>query len=157
MYDDKFSIWNEGFLPEGLSLEALKRQHPSRPRNPIIANVCFLAGYIDSWGRGTIKILEACKDAGLPEPEMREQDGGFLITLYKGQQNEEQLVKAGLNARQLNAVAFAKEHGTITNSMYQQINNVGKTTATEELQELVNREILTHTGKGRGSKYELAT
>lgn len=156
MYDDSFSIWNEGSLPEGLSLDALKRQHPSRPRNPVIADVCFKGGYIDSWGRGTIKILEACKEAGLPEPDMQEQDGGFLITLYKNRLTEEQLAKAGLNDRQLKAVAYVKEHSSINNSVYQTINNVGKTTATEELQQLVNLSILSHTGVGRGSKYELA-
>ena len=156
VYDDRFSIWNEGFLPEGLSLEALKRQHPSRPRNPVIADVCFKGGYIDSWGRGTLKILEACREAGLPEPEMREQDGGFLITLYKDQLSEEQLVKAGLSDRQLKAVAYIREHGTINNSQYQRINGVGKTTATEELQQLADMAILTHTGRGRGSKYEMA-
>ncbi len=57
VYDDKISIWNEGTLPEGLSFEALKRQHPSRPRNPLIADVCFKGGYIDAWGRGTLKII----------------------------------------------------------------------------------------------------
>jgi ATP-dependent DNA helicase RecG len=79
MHDDRFSIWNEGFLPQGLTLEALKRQHPSRPRNPLIADVCFKGGYIDAWGRGTIKIINSCKSAGLPEPEMKEQDGGMLV------------------------------------------------------------------------------
>jgi len=39
VYNDKISTWNEGFLPEGLPLEALKRSHSSRPRNPIIADV----------------------------------------------------------------------------------------------------------------------
>jgi ATP-dependent DNA helicase RecG len=48
VYDDKISIWNEGTLPEGLSFEALKRQHPSRPRNPLIADVCFKGGFIDA-------------------------------------------------------------------------------------------------------------
>ena len=33
VYDDKLVIWNEGVLPEGLTLESLKREHPSRPRN----------------------------------------------------------------------------------------------------------------------------
>lgn len=156
MYDERFSIWNEGFLPEGLSLEALKRQHPSRPRNPVIADVCFKGGYIDSWGRGTLKILEACRDAGLPEPQMREQDGGFLITLYKNRLSEDQLLKAGLNERQLKAIAYLKTHGRITNALYQAINSIGKTTATEELQQLVDMAYLTHTGTGRGSKYTLA-
>ncbi|MBU2472216.1 MAG: putative DNA binding domain-containing protein, partial [Bacteroidetes bacterium] len=103
VYDDKISIWNEGFLPEGLTLDALKRPHPSRPRNPIIADVCFKGGYIDAWGRGTIKILDSCKTAELPEPEMKEQDGGFLITLFKDIFTEKYLVALGLNARQVKA------------------------------------------------------
>lgn len=48
VYDDKITIWNEGALPEGLTFEALKRQHPSRPRYPLIADVCFKGGYIDA-------------------------------------------------------------------------------------------------------------
>ncbi len=51
--------------------------------NPIIADVCFKAGYIDSWGRGTIKIIDACKEAKLPDPQMSEEDGGFLVTVFK--------------------------------------------------------------------------
>lgn len=39
IYDDKFWVWNEGTLPEGLSLESLRRAHSSRPRNPLIADV----------------------------------------------------------------------------------------------------------------------
>jgi ATP-dependent DNA helicase RecG len=34
VFDDKLSIWNEGILPNGLSLEDLKSEHNSRPRNP---------------------------------------------------------------------------------------------------------------------------
>ena len=42
VYDDHLSIWNEGALPYGLSFEDLKKEHSSRPRNPLIANNCFL-------------------------------------------------------------------------------------------------------------------
>ncbi|TRX03216.1 ATP-binding protein [Flavobacterium gawalongense] len=83
VYDTKLTIWNEGLLPEGMELESLKRHHISRPRNPLIADVCFKAGYIDSWGRGTLKIYEACKEAGLPEPEITSLDGGILVTVFK--------------------------------------------------------------------------
>jgi ATP-dependent DNA helicase RecG len=157
MYDDQFSIWNEGFLPEGLSLEALKRQHPSRPRNPIIADVCFKGGYIDSWGRGTLEILVSCREAALPEPDMKEQDGGFLVTLFKNKSPQEQPAENNLNARQVKAVMHVRELGFINNAIYQQINNVGKTTATQELQQLVDRKILMQRGmKGRGVDYKLA-
>ena len=116
VYEDKISIWNEGTLPDGLTLDALKRSHSSRPRNPIIADVCFRGGYIDAWGRGTIKIIDTCKQAELPEPEMKELDGGFIITLFKDNLNSEQLTKLGLNDRQVKAVLFVKEKGKITNS-----------------------------------------
>ncbi len=82
VYDDKLSIWNEGTLPNGLSLEDLKKEHNSRPRNPILANACFLGGYIDTWGRGTLKIINSCKEAGLPEPEFSEINGGVTMTLF---------------------------------------------------------------------------
>lgn len=85
VYDDKLSIWNEGTLPYGLSLEDLKREHSSRPRNPVIANACFLGGYIDTWGRGTLKIINSCKEAGLPEPEINEMNGGVSVALFAGQ------------------------------------------------------------------------
>jgi ATP-dependent DNA helicase RecG len=83
VYDNKIDVWNDGFLPIGITLEALKQKHSSKPRNPIIADVCFKGGYIDSWGRGTIKIMEACKNDNLPEPEFLELSGGFLVELSK--------------------------------------------------------------------------
>ena len=83
VFDNKLSIWNEGLLPQGLDLESLKKDHNSRPRNPIIADACFKSGYIDTWGRGTLKIINSCKEAELPEPEIIEKDGGVQVTIYK--------------------------------------------------------------------------
>jgi ATP-dependent DNA helicase RecG len=156
VYDDKINIWNEGTLPAGLSLEALKRSHSSRPRNPIIADVAFKGGYIDAWGRGTIKILDACRQAELPEPEMQEIDGGFGITLFKNTLTEEQLTKSGLNERQVKAVLFVKVKGKITNKDYQQLNNCSRNTASNDLADLVKRGLFEPSkGKGAGAFYQL--
>ncbi len=35
------------------------------------------------WGRGTLKIYNSCKEHGLPEPDILEKDGGFMVVLYK--------------------------------------------------------------------------
>jgi ATP-dependent DNA helicase RecG len=83
VFDDSLSIWNEGGLPIGLTLSDLKTEHNSRPRNPKIAKACFMAGYIDAWGRGTLKIIQACKEAGLSEPIIEEKNGGIAITIFK--------------------------------------------------------------------------
>jgi len=156
VYDDKFSIWNEGILPDGLTLDALKRSHSSRPRNPIIADVCFRGGYIDAWGRGTIRIIDTCRQADLPEPEMKELGGGFIITLFKDNITPEQLTKLGLNDRQIKAVNFVKDKGKITNREYQELNECSRNTASNDLVDMVRKNILVGSDiKGAGAFYQL--
>ena len=156
IYDDKINIWNEGTLPEGLTNELLKQQHPSRPRNPLIADVCFKGGYIEAWGRGTLKILYACKEAELPEPDIRELHGGFSVTLYKDVFTEEQLHKLGLNERQVKAILFLKERNRITNKEYQQLNNCSRNTATNDLSDLIKKGLISPSNvPGAGSYFTL--
>lgn len=155
VYDDKITIWNHGTLPEEITLESLKQVHSSYPRNPLIADVCFKGGLIDSWGRVTVRIIEACKEAELPEPERTKRDGGFLATLYKDNLTEELLVKLGLNARQIKAVLYVKEKGKITNKEYQKINDISNRTATNELKELAEEfGLMKMSGAGAGTFYE---
>lgn len=155
VYDDKITIWNDGRLPEEITLESLKHVHSSHPRNPLIADVCFKGGLIDSWGRGTVRIIETCKEAGLPEPELTERDGGFLVTLFKDNLTEEQLVKLGLNARQVKAVSYVKEKGRITNSDYQALNEISDRTSSRDLEDLVAKGVLKRVGDKKSAYYEI--
>lgn len=86
--DDRISLWNAGLLPLELSVEKLFQTHKSIPRNPLIAEVCYRGGYIDSWGRGIEKITDACKAAGLPEPVIEENSGGVVVELVKASASE---------------------------------------------------------------------
>jgi len=60
-------------------------QHAFEPRNELLAGIFFKAGYIEAWGRGTVKIIEACRKGNLPEPEFSELTGGFLISFTRAQ------------------------------------------------------------------------
>ncbi len=155
MFDNYFNIWNEGELPAGISLDSLKRQHPSRPRNLLIADVCFKGGYIDAWGSGTLKIISTCKEAGLPDPEIIEQDGGILVTLFKNKYSKDQLQKLGLNERQVKAVLYVVEYGSITNSQYQQVCNTSERTALRDLEELLGKGVFVKIGLKKGTFYKL--
>ena len=157
LYKDHFSVWNDGGLPEGITEEDLKRVHRSKPRNPLIADVCFKGGYIDAWGSGTIRIIEACKEARLPEPILKEEQGGFLSKIFKDRFTTDHLKKMGLSDRQVEAVSYVKKKGKITNKEYQAILNVSRMTATRDLTELVEKNILwSSETKGAGSFYRLA-
>lgn len=156
IYDDKFWVWNSGKLPEDISLESLRVVHSSHPRNPLIADVCFKGGYIDSWGRGTLKIINACREAELPEPSITEQFGGMLVEVFKSRYAPDQLRKLGLNDRQINAVLYVAENGSITNSQYQKLFDVSRNTASNDLKNLVESGILSSSGiRGAGASYKL--
>jgi len=53
------------------------------------------------------------------------------------------------NERQIKAVLFAKENGKITNSDYQELNEVSKSTATRDLSDLVNKTTFELQGSGK--------
>lgn len=79
VYEDKMYIANCGQLPDNWTAENLLVKHASRPFNPNIANVFYLAGFIESWGRGIEKICEACKADDLPAPEFTVNPSDIMV------------------------------------------------------------------------------
>jgi ATP-dependent DNA helicase RecG len=156
VYLNKIFIWNEGQLPEDWTVQNLMEKHASRPYNPDIANALFRSGYIESWGRGTIKIIRACKLARIPEPIFNYSSSDFSVEFRKDIYNEEFLQSLNINDRQVKAVLFAKVNGKITNSEYQTLNNCSRNTASNHLAELVEKDLLKPSGqKGAGAFYTL--
>ncbi len=80
IYPDRFVVSNSGHLPDGLKVSELKKSHRSHPVNPDIAHVVFLRGLIDKLGRGTIKVVEECREAGLKDPVWKETKDGVTLT-----------------------------------------------------------------------------
>lgn len=156
VYDDKIVFWNEGALPQGLSLEGLLGFHASQPRNTLIADVCFKGGYIDSWGRGVLKIYNSCKEAGLPNPEIQEFQSGLLVTLFNNSNVvSEQITGVNLNERQQKAIDYVKENGSISNHQYQTLNSVSDRTSLRDLEKLTQLEIFVKEGKNKKTLYRL--
>lgn len=52
---------------------------PQKADNPNLAHVFYLAGFIESWGRGIEKICSACKNAGVPLPQYTINPGDIMI------------------------------------------------------------------------------
>lgn len=67
IYSDRIEVFNSGKSP--LKAAELRKSHLSLPVNPDIAHMAFLRGYIEKIGRGTIKIIDACKASGLKAPK----------------------------------------------------------------------------------------
>jgi len=83
IFDDRVEVWSPGLLPEGITISDLYRTHNSRPRNHRIARAFLLIRYIEQWGTGTLRMIELCRAAGLPEPEYAEMSGAVVVTFRK--------------------------------------------------------------------------
>jgi len=103
IYNDTLHLWNVGELSKKITFAQLKRKHPSYKRNELLADVFFKAGLIESWGRGTLKIINECKAKDIPEPKFVGEFGGFSVTFTKGNMAEQDEDK-GDNIREENRV-----------------------------------------------------
>jgi ATP-dependent DNA helicase RecG len=159
VYDPTVSIWNDGEL-ENLSIEDLSKEHDSYQRNPLIADIFYRAGDIEAWGRGTLTIIEETVKSGLPKPTFHSRQGGLEVIFQRNpmrlSDNGETIQSHQISERQQKAVAYIRQHGTISNKIYQEINSVSKPTATRDLQNLVSLKVIEMTGTaGENIKYIL--
>jgi len=157
IYDDRLEIWSDGVLPFGLKPEDLKREHSSRPRNPLIANVFYLRGIIERWGRGTQKIVELCVKAGHPEPEFGEQAGSVWVRFLPSGYIAPHRVAHDLTDRQreiLHVLARAKQFAF--REIRQSIDNPPpERTLREDLIHLKKLGLIESEGFGRGAVWRL--
>lgn len=134
VYPNKMIFWNDGQLPENWTVEKLTQKHPSKPYNPDIANTFFRAGYIESWGRGTIKMINACKAHKIAPPIFSNVPPDFQVELIK--YTDKGLNEVGLKEEFRKIILHIQENGSVSNSEVQTICNVSKATATRYLGEM---------------------
>lgn len=69
IHDHRLTIWNPGgLLPEMTIEELYNPNHSSKLRNKLIGQIFYDVGLIERYGSGIQKIIDACKEAGLPAP-----------------------------------------------------------------------------------------
>ena len=82
VHNNRLMIFNMGSLPAELTMRRLLKEHSSQPLNPDISHVFYKAGMVESWGRGIEKILDACKEAKIPVPEIILEPTSFWIKFH---------------------------------------------------------------------------
>ena len=144
VYPAKLVIWNSGSLPPGLKIGDLTREHPSMPHNPDIALAFFLHGFMERIGRGTQKIVSACKDAGLPKPEWKTDERGVTLTFFaKAKQDATEL-----NLRERKLLGELKPGELIRQPDYCERMTVSERQARRDLGNLVDGGWLEREGDG---------
>jgi predicted HTH transcriptional regulator len=153
LFADRLEVWNPGELPPPLTLEQLRRPHASIPRNPLISEPLFLAHYVERAGTGTLDMIALCREAGLAEPEFRQDGGQFVQTIWRDWLTGPVVSALGLSGRQLLAVRHATIQGRITNAEYRTLAGLTAKTAARDLDDLVSKGVLLRVGERRGTYY----
>lgn len=122
VYEDRIYIWNEGHLPDNWTVEKLLRKHPSIPFNPDIANTFFRAGYIESWGRGMLKIIQECKKVDIPEPSFIYDFHGLMVEF-----KSKQALVSQANVMEDPTVYYGNRQQNVGVTSVKRRGNVGKT------------------------------
>ena len=97
IWEKEIELWNPGRLPQDFTIDTLMQKHESLPRNPLIANAFFIAGFIESWGRGYEKIRTEFTKEKLQMPVFEEVRGGFMATIQREKFMSVQYGKNGLS------------------------------------------------------------
>jgi ATP-dependent DNA helicase RecG len=155
VFDDRVEVWNPGALPDGWTVEKLKEEHESVPKNPLIADHFFLTRLIEKWGTGTIEMIRQCEEWGVPEPEFKDTGTSIVVTFRKSEFTEEFLDSLNLNERQKKAVEFINTGKKITRSEYEKMFGISERTANREISDLVKLSIFNKIGKGPNVYYGL--
>lgn len=82
IFADRIEIRNPGSLPPGLTIEKLKKDHSSYPKNPLLAESMYLTKYIEKMGTGVMDMILRCNEFGLKEPEFKSDDD-FVCTIFR--------------------------------------------------------------------------
>jgi ATP-dependent DNA helicase RecG len=153
IFNNHIWFYNPGGLYGGITLEQIIKSHTSKTRNPQLMKTLFLVKAVEQFGSGIQRMYELCQKEILPPPEIKEENGGFSVRLYKEYKN--------LNVRQRKALEYLRDGNKfITNQIYKQINNMIdnetiRKQVQRELDKLIEQGILQLEGTKKAAKYSL--
>ncbi|MFA5800492.1 MAG: ATP-binding protein [Candidatus Peribacteraceae bacterium] len=157
LFSDRLEVWNPGELPPPLTVERLRLPHASIPRNPLICEPMFLTRYAEKAGSGILDMIALCKEAGLPDPEFRQDGGQFVQTIWRDWLTNERMGELGLNKRQKDAVEFVRKYRRIFTKNYMELAGITDRTALRDLDVLVAKGVFEKVGvTGRTTHYVIS-
>ncbi len=147
--DEGLSVWSPGHLPPPITPALLRQDHPSIPPNPYLARALHRAGFIEEWGTGTLLVIAALRDAGLPEPLFEEEHGaGVRVQLPMAGQ-----VAAHLSLRQTQFLDSSEVGSLFTTAEYASSLGVSHSTALNDLRDIEAYGLIERQGQGKSSRW----
>ncbi len=157
IYDNRLEITSSGTLHFGLTVDQLYRAHESLPWNPLIARAFYRRGIIESWGRGTLKIVELTEQAGLERPEIEEAGGCVTVRFRPSRYVPPARVNHELTRRQRRILGFLADSKSLAlREIREKLGTKAEEWAIkEDLALLKGLDLVATSGHGRGARWHL--
>ncbi len=152
IYADRLEITNSGALPEKLvSGKSKVLPHGSVLRNPLMAEVFYVAGEMEKTGRGMLLISNTMKEAGRKLPEWTSAHGRTTLRIY----SQKEMVEP--NGRILDFMGRWHREKEFTKADYMGFfeKNVSRITALNDLQLMLELGMCQKLGQGPSTRYKL--
>lgn len=171
IFRDRIEVSSPGYPLKPLTLAKLRhgRYRPCS-RNPLIAQTLAILDKMEQRGSGFARMNDAMLNHGLDVPQLDQQDGFFIVTLYGPNGNYDRLkspddavvlitpaMEARLNERQKRILQYVQEYGYVASGWCRKEFGVTYDTANRDLLELVEFGLLGRVGRGRGTRFQSNT
>jgi len=155
IFDDRVEISNPGSLPHGMTLEDFGKR--SMTRNPTIASLLHRIHYIEKMGTGINRMKEACKEAGIPEPEFKIT--GFFTILFRRKTSRNIGINIGinigLNETQMKIIELMRQDSRITIPRISEIIGISKRNIEVNISDLKKKGIVERIGSRKNGYWEI--
>lgn len=94
-YDDRVMIFSPGSLPNGLTIEDIKKGMTAK-RNQILVNALDKADFIENYASGVRRIFKDYESFD-KKPEYNTSDNGVILTLYNRNYDSDNVAKNVVN------------------------------------------------------------
>lgn len=159
VYDDKLLMWNAGDLPLHWTIETLLQKHSSEPHNPLIAYPFFLAGYIESWGRGIEKIIEESQRFNGITPQFRWENGLWVEFYFNNKESSPKELGERLGERlgetQQNIIKLMQNNPKIAITALATELSISTTAIEKHIKTLKEQNIIKRIGGAKGGYWEI--
>lgn len=170
MYPDRLEVRNPGGLFGPVQIDSLGTETLSSSRNSALLKMLEdvrIPGedrtVCENRGSGIRTMITALRSAGMSTPEFRDHISSFVVKFPNHTLLNTGFVdwvatlnEPGLTQSQVVALAHMRDGSVIDNPKYRQLAGVDSRIATQELQDLVVRELAEQEGTGRWATYMLA-
>ena len=161
VWNDRVELWNGGSLPMGFTIDTLLGQHESYPRNILIARIFYLAGFIESWGRGYEKIRMAFEKEHLQMPKFEQIRGGIMATISRERfmsndtKDDTKDDTKELSDRQQIIIELIRKNPSVTIQEMTQKTNASESTIKRELAYLAKVDVIVRKGSRKEGHWEV--